>query len=254
MNARSQTFNLTVESRQLKDAVSCLFHTILLHRSVGKFQYSTEGNYKVGSIGIEEVNCEFIDLTYVRVNSPELKRAVQAEIDAFCNDAEERLRTAEKTDGCGTLRHAESSSSLPFLAFPLQVIEARITLEFYQKRKRQWFQPEEQLIWEIWQFNFEVVKLTDNDHFERMRETVADSLSNKVLTICCAINKPQYLPKMPVRTELPNIFDNSFSDCQPYLFRVSGHSPAVGLKQSQSTAILPSLSSAKELIKNTLFF
>lgn len=55
----------TVESRQVYDAASCLFHTLLLHRTTGKFRYSTELNYKIGSIGLQEVQCEEIDLTYV---------------------------------------------------------------------------------------------------------------------------------------------------------------------------------------------
>jgi autophagy-related protein 101 len=36
MNARSQTFEFAVEGRQIDEVISCMFHTILLHRCVGK--------------------------------------------------------------------------------------------------------------------------------------------------------------------------------------------------------------------------
>ena len=36
MNARSQTFEFAVEGRQIDEVVSCMFHTILFHRCVGK--------------------------------------------------------------------------------------------------------------------------------------------------------------------------------------------------------------------------
>ena len=36
MNARSQTFEFAVEGRQIDEVVSCMFHSILFHRCVGK--------------------------------------------------------------------------------------------------------------------------------------------------------------------------------------------------------------------------
>lgn len=36
MNARSQTFEFAVEGRQIDEVASCMFHTILFHRCVGK--------------------------------------------------------------------------------------------------------------------------------------------------------------------------------------------------------------------------
>jgi len=36
MNARSQTFEFAVEGRQISEVISCMFHTILFHRCVGK--------------------------------------------------------------------------------------------------------------------------------------------------------------------------------------------------------------------------
>lgn len=39
MNARSQTFEFAVEGRQIDEVVSCMFHTILFHRCVGKVRH-----------------------------------------------------------------------------------------------------------------------------------------------------------------------------------------------------------------------
>ncbi|KAK6039487.1 hypothetical protein COOONC_23008 [Cooperia oncophora] len=55
----------SLEIRQVNDAVSCIFHSLLAHRSVAKFQYKGDSNYSLGSLGVKEVECENIDLTYV---------------------------------------------------------------------------------------------------------------------------------------------------------------------------------------------
>ena len=47
--------------------MSSLFHTLLFHRTLGKFHYKQEGNYCVGTVGYEDVDCDFIDLTYVYI-------------------------------------------------------------------------------------------------------------------------------------------------------------------------------------------
>jgi len=54
-----------LEGRQVEEAVTSLFHTLLFHRTLGKFHYKQEGNYCVGTVGYQDVDCEFVDLTYV---------------------------------------------------------------------------------------------------------------------------------------------------------------------------------------------
>jgi hypothetical protein len=34
---------------------------------LGKFKYKQEGSYSVGTVGYEDVDCDFIDFTYVRI-------------------------------------------------------------------------------------------------------------------------------------------------------------------------------------------
>ena len=70
--------------------------------------------------------------------------------------------------------------------------------------------------------------MTDNDesmivHAERQlyREKVGELLAEKILFITESMNRPSYVPKMPNQPELDLIFDTSFIDIQPYLFKVS---------------------------------
>lgn len=60
-----QLFSQALEGRQVEEAVSSLFHTLLFHRTLGKFHYRQEGSYSVGTVGYQDQDCEFIDLTYV---------------------------------------------------------------------------------------------------------------------------------------------------------------------------------------------
>lgn len=53
-----------------------------------------------------------------------------------------------------------------------------------------------------------------------MREFVGEKLSDTLLTVSDLINKPQYMPKIPTRSELPYVYDDRFTDCTPYLFRI----------------------------------
>lgn len=55
----------TVEGHQVDEAVASIFHTVLFHRSLGKFCYKQEGHYSIGTVGYEDVDCDFIDFTYV---------------------------------------------------------------------------------------------------------------------------------------------------------------------------------------------
>ncbi|KAH8034733.1 hypothetical protein HPB51_000827 [Rhipicephalus microplus] len=89
MNARSEVFELCLEGRQVQEAVSGIFHTLLFHRTQGKFQYKTQGRYSVGTVGFEDVTCDFIDFTYVRCASDELNEAVCRDVTAFSD----RLRS-----------------------------------------------------------------------------------------------------------------------------------------------------------------
>jgi autophagy-related protein 101 len=52
------------------------------------------------------------------------------------------------------------------------------------------------------------------------REKVGDMLTEKILYIAEVMNRHDYVPKMPNQSELDLIFDTSYPDVQPYLFKV----------------------------------
>jgi autophagy-related protein 101 len=168
MNARTRQLQLTVESRQVRDAAQCFFHTLLLHRTIGKFKYSTETNYSVGSLGLQEVICEEIDLAYVRVNSPELCLDVDREVTCI-SDA---VNTAIQAGGFFVGSSPQSTASLPSPSVRLYGIDkwenlltTQMKLEFYQKRRRQWPMPTETVPWEVWDLNLEVVRIDSSGIF-----------------------------------------------------------------------------------------
>lgn len=192
MNARSQTFDLTMEGRQVDEAVSSIFHTILFHRSLGKFMYTGEAMYSIGSVGFMDVDCDFIDFTYVSCTSPTLDETVKREIGAFSRE----------------LRSNESSGT------------GQISLEFYQRKKARWaFLTTESIPWEVWTLRLELVNLTSEDDKQICRERVGDMLSEKIVYITQLMNRHDYLPKTPSQAELDSVFDTSYPDVQPYLFQ-----------------------------------
>ena len=53
------------------------------------------------------------------------------------------------------------------------------------------------------------------------REKVVDVLTEKLRHVVQAMNRQQYLPHTPPQAELDLVFDTSYPDVQPYLFKVS---------------------------------
>lgn len=195
MNARTQLFNLSMEGRQVDEAVASIFHSVLFHRSLGKFKYKEDNknNYSVGTVGYMDVDCDFIDLTYVCCSSPMLDQTLKREISGFS----EALRS-NGSPGCG-----------------------QISLEFFQKKKSRWPFTAECIPWEVWTVRLELIKLTTENERQICREKVGDLLTEKILYITEVMNRHEYVPKVPNQTELDLIFDTSFPDVQPYLFRLS---------------------------------
>lgn len=191
MNARSQVFELMMEGRQVDEAVASIFHTVLFHRSVGKFIYNSDTSYSVGTIGHMDVDCDFIDFTYVCCASPSLERTLRREITSFSEQ----------------LRSNESSGS------------GQISLEFFQKKRNRWpFQPE-CIPWEVWTVRLELLNLYSEDERQVYRERVSDMLTDKIYYITEVMNRHDYVPKMPSQTEVDLVFDTSYVDIQPYLFK-----------------------------------
>jgi len=193
MNARTQLFELSMEGRQVDEAVASIFHSVLFHRSLGKFKYKQEGSYSVGTVGYQDVDCDFIDFTYVCCSSVHLDQTLKREISGFS----EALRS---TDSPGS---------------------GQISLEFFQRKKSRWPFQSECIPWEVWTVRLELIKLATEHERQICREKVGDLLTDKILYITEVMNRHDYIPKVPSQAELDMIFDTSYPDIQPYLFKLS---------------------------------
>ncbi|XP_006818855.2 autophagy-related protein 101-like, partial [Saccoglossus kowalevskii] len=142
----------SVEGRQIEEVVLSIFHTLLFHRTTGKFHYKREGTYSIGTVGFIDKDCDFIDFTFVRCSSNELDQALKREISAF-------------KDG---LRNSEGP------------LTGQITLEFYQRKKTRWPFPSECIPWEVWTIKLNVVTLTNEYERQICREKVGEILGEKV--------------------------------------------------------------------------
>lgn len=217
MNARSQMFELSVEGRQVQEVVSAIFHTLLFHRTLGKFDYKQEGSYSVGTIGFEDVPCDFVDFTYVRCASDELDQTLMKEVQNFSE----------------TLRNTDGPQS------------GQISLEFYQKKRLHWPFAPESIPWEVWTVKINIISLPNEHERQIYREKVGDMLGEKVFAIASAMNRNEYVPKMPNQSELDLIFDTSYSDVQPYLFKITYQTSSPTNSSVVSTAV-------RKLLKDTL--
>ncbi|CAH2096046.1 unnamed protein product [Euphydryas editha] len=193
MNARSIKFEMSMEGRQVDEVVASIFHTVLFHRSSGKFTYNNEESYSIRTVSYVDVDCDFIDFTYVCCESEALGRVVKREISDFS----ELLRGAD--------------ASLP---------RGSISLEFFQKRRARWpFQPE-CVPWEVWTVCCELTESRNERDMHTKHESVVEMLQDKIVFITEIINRHEYVPKMPSRSDADLIFDTSYTDIQPYLFKI----------------------------------
>ena len=194
MNAHSYNIELVVERLQVEEALLSVFHTILLHRSMGKFTYKQEKAYSVGTIGTEDIDCEYLDFTFVRISSKLLDAMLRKHIVLF---RDQLVEHSHKGVAVGT-----------------------ITLEFYQKRRSHWPFAEESVPWEIWNIQLTERTLPLENQRNLLRETMAVKLSEKIFSIVEAVGRHDFLPKMPGMTDLPLVFDTSLPDVQPFLYRI----------------------------------
>lgn len=216
MNCRSEVLEVSVEGRQVEEAMLAVLHTVLLHRSTGKFHYKKEGTYSIGTVGTQDVDCDFIDFTYVRVSSEELDRALRKVVGEF----KDALRTSGG-DGLG-----------------------QMSLEFYQKKKSRWPFSDECIPWEVWTVKVHVVALATEQERQICREKVGEKLCEKIINIVEVMNRHEYLPKMPTQSEVDNVFDTGLRDVQPYLYKISFQ-----ITDALGTSVTTTM---RRLIKDTL--
>jgi len=225
MNANAYDIDILVEAGQVEDAVKSIFHTILLHRTTGKFHYRKEGTYTAGIVGTEDVDCNFIDFTYVKVASEPLEKILSNHVNTF----RDQLRLHRSKDcAVGT-----------------------ITLEFYQKHRSRWPFSDECVPWEMW--NLQVTEQTMPCESGRVlaRETAGAVLADKVASVVEAVGRHDFVPKMPTHTDLSLVFETNLPDVQPYLFKIRYNLGDIGFAGSPNGVTTTLSSTVRRLFRDT---
>ena len=184
----------------MNEALNAIFHTVFFHRTSGKVEYKDEEICVIGSIGFEDVECQHLDLSYVRVNSPELANLIDLNITKFID----------------ALRAQQSNNPTP---------SAQIALEFYQRKQsftnRLFFSSDRQ-VWELWTIKVDIMPDSkDEENQLKSYATTSGQTSEIALNVCQLINQQSFVPSSPARRDLDSIFYTGLADAQPYLFRVS---------------------------------
>ncbi|KAF0291960.1 Autophagy-related protein 101 [Amphibalanus amphitrite] len=216
MNARTQVFEFSCEACMVSDIVGSVFSTVLFHRTLGKFSCHKHNLYSLGSVGFQDVDLPVLEVTHVRCSSPSMQRVLEQEVSQFSS----MMAAAERPH------------------------QGQISLEFYQKKKAKWPFATECMPWEVWTLRMETVDLENERERKVFREKVVDVLTEKLRHVVQAMNRQQYLPHTPPQAELDLVFDTSFPDVQPYLFKVDYQTSGV-TNPSVGTAV-------KKLLKDTL--
>jgi autophagy-related protein 101 len=218
MNARSQLFEFSCESRQVSEIVSTIFHTVLIHRTAGKHTPKADNPnaFTIGSVGFNDYDCDFLDYTYVQLNSTELSERINRDIDHF-------------TEG---LKSAECN---------------KISLEFFTKKKRNWPFQVENIPWEIWTIKIELMQLSNENERQVLREKLSDLLGEKCRQIIEIMDKPDYTPKLQNQNQIDTIYETEFKDIQPYLFKIDFQLDGTISQASVSTTM-------RRMIKDALSF
>ncbi|XP_059143687.1 autophagy-related protein 101-like isoform X3 [Physella acuta] len=193
MNARSQVIQLTVEGRQIEEVVLGLFHTILLNRTTGKHNYTKDRNFTIGSLSVQDVDCDFLDFTYVKIVSRELEEYLKKEVSHFRD----------------LLRHTEAQQS------------GQIMLEFYRKQKNRWLFQADVFPWEVWSIKLDIIHIATENERTDFKTRLSEQVMEKVFYILDVINRHEYVPSTPPKEDEELVYDTTFTDIQPYLFRIS---------------------------------
>lgn len=164
MNLEQHQLSLiALEPFQIKEVLRCVLHTILFHRTLG-------------SIVPQEVDCDILDVSYVRVRDTAIERAVEANIERF-SQALNKSREQKST----------------------------VSLSFYAKAaEASWFllAKEKKMYWERWILP---ILLTDKPKtaVERARrhETQQSAVRDLLLQVIQVVNeKKDHIPPVKPNT------------------------------------------------------
>ncbi|CAG2162128.1 unnamed protein product [Oppiella nova] len=268
---------------EVNEIVSAIFHSIVFYRCYGKFHYKHEDSYSIGTLGYEEIACDFIDFTYfhykhedsysigtlgyeeiacdfidftyVRISSPQLIATINKEIKEFVDKL--RQENSHTTTGA-------------------------ISLEFYSRRRGRWPFNDAPLVWEIWTVKVNCdrdrgicVRVGDewgkgmaNCHWSltlaprlvsrqsnesQQKGRIEELLLEKLVTIVQIMNSSKsYLPQMPNQQHSDTIFETNYTDVQPYIFKISHSVGAAANTPMMATQGTGDGSAIKKFFRETL--
>ncbi|VDK43301.1 unnamed protein product [Taenia asiatica] len=199
---------------EVEEALQALLHTVLLHRTFPTLSFKDGAVSYTSYIGIEDVDCKTIDLTYVKVASDPLHERIASHVATFAKALREEPdnRYDKPPRGC-------------------------IALTFAANRKGSWVLGSEPSAWERWVFNIELQSITSNDG-ER-RQELASQLKGKLLYILDCINAPESsLPELgSSQIECDTVIDFSMPEVSPYRFNVTHVPGTTQAKQNKPSGI-----------------
>eukprot|EP00128_Syssomonas_multiformis_P014003 Colp12_sorted_trinity150504_noHs@3055 len=135
--------DLTAEHAQVKNVLSSLLHTILFNRAFGTL------------VRPVEVDCEHIDVTYVRLDNAEVQRAVEEKVNQF-------------------VAHLVSG----------ETCRGQINLAFHEKKAKGWFGGTEQVCFEQWEVTVTVVPATSEAKRAARREQLERDVRGALQRVC----------------------------------------------------------------------
>jgi len=194
MNANIHKFELKVMAHQVDEAVISVFHPIIFNRCRGKITFDTNDPTMYTQVDIQyrDVDCTHIDHTYVHAIDDVLDKQLKEKISAF-------------------------STMLLMSGGPMK---GKISLEFYEKKKRGMMIPMKNVTWEMWTVEIQVVNPQREKEIELQEELIEGLMA--VYRYIPEINfKRHYEPKFRNQEELDLVLDTSYPLIYPYLYKIS---------------------------------
>lgn len=198
MSCAEHCFSFVVCGKEIEELVSAFFHTILFHRTLPALDFR-DGSVSYNSyLGTRDVDCEYLTLTYVCINSDQLISKISGPIQSF---AEALLSDASS--------QRETTGS--------------ISLEFAVHRKGTWGLSSEPSVWERWIINL-TLKPVEVESSAKQREQLSVQVCHHLLSILEIINccPPSHMPSLgSSQPDTEHIIEFSIPNISPYRFNIT---------------------------------
>lgn len=220
MGCKEHHFSFIVSGKEIEELVAAFFHTILFHRILPALDFR-EGSVSYNSyLGTRDVDCDYLALTYVCINSDKLISQVSGPIRSF---AESMLSDA------GSQREASGS----------------ISLEFAVHRKGTWGLSSEPSVWERWIIGV-ILRPLEPKTSDKHREQLSGQVCGSLLSILEILNSPpSHMPSLgSSQSETEHVIEFSIPNISPYRFNITYNTSSSQQRTSVGSA-------ARRFLKHT---